>query len=298
MKSAIAFSLAFLSSAILKSVAAETGTTVTVVWADGGESPGVCVEKENWFISVIPATVALESLKTVALRGPDATVESRILHLDTEQRLCLIEASPGLGETRIVALSSDETPKAGEHAECISGKSTCLTTVAGKDWAYRGKRFPLPLLRLRVSEAGPHCRAGTPLVGENGELMAILTGQELEASGEVYAIPVARVRKMIEDVKRHKRSGPVWVGLVFHNESSIPEVIEVKSGSPAEEGGVKPGDVILALNEIEIETLDDLVEAIHNLAAGEETKLKVLRGLEEARLVMVPRFATVTSAAR
>lgn len=293
-----ALPLALLSLAPLVCLAEEIPSPVSVIWSEEVDSPAVCVEKDSWFVSVVPKRIQIDTLESAALRGPEGEVAARILHLDPEQRLCLLEAAATLGPVQPFSLSADAAPKAGERAECVSGKTACRTTVAGKDWSYRGERFPLPLLRLRVSDVESHCRPGTPLVDEKGLLLGILTCHRPEASDEVYAIPAARIRKLVEDVKRHKRSGPVWIGLVLHNESSTPEVLEVKPGSPAEKAGLLPGDVILGMGDAEIESFDDLVEAIHNLPAGEETHVRILRGLGEETFAMTPRFAEMASAAR
>ena len=142
------------------------------------------------------------------------------------------------------------------------------------------------------------CAAGTPLVSEQGHLAGILIGKDHDETGEVHAIPVARVRKLVTDVKTHQRSGPVRVGLVFHNQSSTPEIVEVKAGSPAERSGLEAGDVILSLDGTDTESLEDLVEVIHNLPAGVETPVTVLRGLAEKDLSIVPEFLEMTAAAR
>lgn len=273
-----------------------SASTVAMLWEGGAESPGVCVEKGHWFATVIPEGVALEDLKTVRARTGSGERTGRLLHLDPDDRLCLVEVASIGTPSQPVPLSACLNPKAGDKAECLSGASACRTTVAGKDWSYRGERFALPLLRLRVSHRGPHCKAGTPLLCEEGSLIGILTDHALESGDEVHAVPAARVRKLVEDVKRHNRSGPVWIGLLFHDESCTPEVVEVKSGSPAAKAGVKEGDVILAVGGNDVESLDDLVESIHILPAGETVAVKVLRGLEEQSLSIVPQFAEVAAA--
>jgi len=291
MKSAFLSCFWLLHLGTLQIAAAEPPATVSVRWAEGLESPGVCVDRSSWFVSVVPKSVPLEGLTSASMHDADTSVQGKILHLDPAERLCLIEVPPGLGPVRPVSLSNGAPPKAGEQARCVSGRSACLSTVAGKDWAYRGVTFPYPLLRLRVAESSTHCEAGNVLVNDSGELLAIVTCQETETPGEVYAIPAARVRKVVEDIKRHRQSRPVWVGLIFHNESSSPEVLEVKSASPAAEAGLERGDVITAMDGTEIESLGDLVESIHHLTAGEPSKVRILRGLEEKEVELTPRFA-------
>ncbi|MFL5242435.1 MAG: PDZ domain-containing protein [Gemmataceae bacterium] len=61
-------------------------------------------------------------------------------------------------------------------------------------------------------------------------------------------------------------------------------VMEVVSGSPAADAGLKPGDVITALDNKNISNPDDLREAIRQDEPGKEVTLKVARGKETKEL--------------
>jgi len=272
-------------------------STVTVSWTNTIESPGVCVDRAGWFVSVIPDTVSIEKLGTARLKFSDKTLEAKLLFVDAPQRLCLLEASSEIAGVSPFSLAVVRPLKAGQKLECLFNRSAALTMVAGKDWSYRGERYSMPFLRVRVANPDEFCNSGTPLISSEGELAGILTGQELDNNGETHAIPVSRIRKLVEDVKRYKKSGPVWIGLIFHNETSTPEVIEVKSGSPAEEAGMKVGDVILSMNGSETASLEDLAEVIYDLPAGEATEVTVLRGLSGETVSITPRFADMASTA-
>ncbi len=293
-----ALSLA-LSGGIYPLAAAEQAhSTVTIAWNSEVRSPGICVDKTTWFISVIPASLSLDGLTKATLHSGEEKVEARVLFLDGTQRLCLLEAVGPLTGLTPASLARTGDLKGGQKLNCLSNRSACLTMLAGKDWSHRGEQFPMPMLRVRVADPEKFCDAGTPLVSVEGQLVGILAGSSDDKSGEVHAIPVARVRKLVEDVKAHKRSGPVRVGLVFHNQSSTPEVIDVKPGSPAERSGLEAGDIILSLDGTETASLDDLVEVIHHLPAGSETPVTVLRGLTEKSLTIIPEFTEMTAAAR
>jgi len=293
-----ALSLA-LSGGIYPLAAAEQAhSTVTIAWNSEVRSPGICVDKTTWFISVIPASLSLDGLTKATLHSGEDKVEARVLFLDGTQRLCLLEAVGPLTGLTPASLARTGDLKGGQKLNCLSNRSACLTMLAGKDWSHRGEQFPMPMLRVRVADPEKFCDAGTPLVSVEGQLVGILAGSSHDKSGEVHAIPVARVRKLVEDVKAHKRSGPVRVGLVFHNQSSTPEVIDVKPGSPAERSGLEAGDIILSLDGTETASLDDLVEVIHHLPAGSETPVTVLRGLTEKSLTIIPEFTEMTAAAR
>jgi len=66
-------------------------------------------------------------------------------------------------------------------------------------------------------------------------------------------------------------------------------VHSVAEGSPAEEGGIKPGDIILEVDEQEIHQWEDVQEAINS--DGEEKKALLLqRGGEQFELALRPEF--------
>ena len=63
----------------------------------------------------------------------------------------------------------------------------------------------------------------------------------------------------------------------------------VAKGGPAEQAGVKGGDVIVALAGKKIENIYDYTYAIEALKIGEETDITVLRGDRRLELKMVPQ---------
>ncbi len=54
-------------------------------------------------------------------------------------------------------------------------------------------------------------------------------------------------------------------------------VTEVKPGSPADDGGVRPGDVVREINRAPVNKTSDLVAAVHELKSGANVLLKVER---------------------
>ncbi len=66
-------------------------------------------------------------------------------------------------------------------------------------------------------------------------------------------------------------------------------VNHVSEGSPAKKGGVKPGDVILKIDEQEVHERKDVQEAL-NSDGGEEKSILVKRGGEQFAIDLVPEF--------
>jgi S1-C subfamily serine protease len=62
----------------------------------------------------------------------------------------------------------------------------------------------------------------------------------------------------------------------------------VEAGSPAETGGARPGDLILALAEQPVSGVDDLHRSLTGDLIGVPSTLTVLRAGRRIRLTVVP----------
>ncbi len=51
--------------------------------------------------------------------------------------------------------------------------------------------------------------------------------------------------------------------------------------SPAEKGGLRPGDFVTAINDKKITSRDDLVRVVGNMKAGENVEFSLIRNGEE-----------------
>ena len=67
-------------------------------------------------------------------------------------------------------------------------------------------------------------------------------------------------------------------------------VHSVSEGSPAEQGGIKPGDIILEVDEQEIHQWEDVQEAINSKGENTKTLLLERNGLQLPEISLVPEF--------
>jgi serine protease Do len=63
-------------------------------------------------------------------------------------------------------------------------------------------------------------------------------------------------------------------------------VVRIDPGSPAYEGGVRPGDMIIQVNQMDIATLDDFKKAVAKLKKKDRTLLLIRRKGEELFLTI------------
>ncbi len=132
--------------------------------------------------------------------------------------------------------------------------------------------------------------SGGPLVDTNGRVVAINTAIIPFAHGIGFAIPINSAKKCAYDIIAKGAHMKPWLGIIgltltkeISDYYGIPLaegvlVTRVVVGSPADEAGITPGDIILAMDNVPITRIEKLLSEIHKREAGEKVNLTVYRG--------------------
>jgi serine protease Do len=97
---------------------------------------------------------------------------------------------------------------------------------------------------------------------------AVTPGIE-ETPHAVGIISVTAPRKI-----QHKRA---LIGVELDLNSSLPRIAKVMPGMSAEKAGIKPGDVVLAVNETAVSTRRELTSTLRNFREGQAVSLRFKR---------------------
>lgn len=136
--------------------------------------------------------------------------------------------------------------------------------------------------------------SGGPLLNNKGDVIGINTAINAAAQGIGFAIPINEVIEVVEALKETgEYQEPVldrpWMGIIVSDVSQdIANYLQLDStkgaviadvvpGGPTDKAGLKPWDVILEVNQVEIVTAQDLVDLIPTLEIGERVILRVYR---------------------
>jgi hypothetical protein len=151
-----------------------------------------------------------------------------------------------------------------------------------------GKFLPFTLLKLGYD--GPPPKPGTPLLDSSGAVAAIAH----EAIGEKggYALPVEVLHRAMDAVLQGKLVQRAWLGLTLNPASGLPKITRTVLGSPADQAGLKAGDVLVEVGGLKVADYGDAVNAFFLLRPGKATRVKVKRGGAEKLLELMPTLAT------
>ncbi len=131
--------------------------------------------------------------------------------------------------------------------------------------------------------------SGGPLVNIDGEVIGINTAVATHAQGIGFAIPVNEVKFALEDIREYGEVRTPWLGIYYRDVTPDIEqhfnledddgiiVLDVIEGSPADEAGLQPYDVIREVDQKKIETIEDFAGMIRERSIGDELLMRVIR---------------------
>ncbi|NQT15625.1 MAG: trypsin-like peptidase domain-containing protein, partial [Planctomycetes bacterium] len=132
--------------------------------------------------------------------------------------------------------------------------------------------------------------SGGPLLNIDGEMIGVNVAVRAGAQGIGFAIPVDKAVAVAADLLAADGMRRAWHGVT--PATGTPEsgsglvVRAVAEQSPAEEAGLKPGDVLTAIGDLKIDRRLDFHRAILGLDVGESISVSVRRGDETLVLKM------------
>jgi S1-C subfamily serine protease len=145
--------------------------------------------------------------------------------------------------------------------------------------------------------------SGGPLVNALGQVIGINTAivrgsgySSAVAEGLGFAIPSSTVREVTEQLIQYGRVrrpylGVEWVAITPRIASAYNLPVQfgayiqsVAPRSPADTGGVRPGDIITAINDQVVDEQNNLVTILMRFDPGEETEITLVRERSEITL--------------
>jgi serine protease DegQ len=138
--------------------------------------------------------------------------------------------------------------------------------------------------------------SGGALVDVNGNLIGINTAIYSQTGGSVgigFAIPISTVKQVLESIISTGQVVRGWIGV--EPQDITPELAEsfglkqksgtiiagVIRGGPADKAGMKPGDILVSIENNSVTNTTEMLNQVAQLKPGNKAKVKVLRNTRE-----------------
>ncbi|MFM8735306.1 MAG: S1C family serine protease [Pirellulales bacterium] len=126
--------------------------------------------------------------------------------------------------------------------------------------------------------------SGGPLLNINGEVIGINVAVRAGAQGIGFAIPIDRVLDVVSRLLSVERIDHTWHGLVVRGADRGAVVEAVHRQSPAETVGVRAGDLITQIGDVEVSHQLDVERALIGHKAGDTVPVTVVRAGDSERI--------------
>jgi serine protease Do len=217
------------------------------------------------------------------IKGIDQKLDLALLKIDSDETLPTVK------------LGNSEQLEIGEWVMAIGNPFGLEQTVTVGIVSAKG----------RVIGAGPYDNfiqtdasinpgnSGGPLFNTRGEVVGINTAIVAGGQGIGFAIPINAAKNILPQLKETGHVTRGWLGVTIqHVSKELADsfglesaegalVSSVATGSPADQAGLKRGDIILSLNDQHIAAMTDLPRLVAEIPVGKTAKVTVFRNGKE-----------------
>jgi Do/DeqQ family serine protease len=143
--------------------------------------------------------------------------------------------------------------------------------------------------------------SGGPLLNIEGEIIGINTAIYQKAQGIGFAIPVNKVRRVVNELLRAGEVRLPWIGVevqeltpdlkrAFQLSDHMGGILvsDVAQGSPAEQADLRRGDVLTRIHNIPLKEISDYRDALSEFAPGEQVRVGFIRKGQERSVSVQP----------
>jgi S1-C subfamily serine protease len=224
----------------------------------------------------------------------DTVVPGFVIGYDFDSGLALVKPSlPLHGPSMPMGRADDlrigdsvTVMSSGGKEQSIQARVVAKQEFAGR-WEY--------VLDQAVFTTPPHDSwSGAALVDGGGRLCGlgslVIQGFETRAGTSTVNmfVPIELLAPIVDDICLHgRRSSPPrpWLGMLVHDDQHDLTVAGVYRNCPADKAGLRPGDVIVGIDDEPVEGLANMFRRVWSLgAAGVDVPLNVLRNTERMQL--------------
>ncbi len=239
----------------------------------------------------------------------------KILGRDPKTDLTLLKVTPaGSKPLKAVSFGDSSQIRVGDWVLAIGNPFDLDGTVTAGILSGRGRDINAGPYDdfLQTDAAINRGNSGGPLFNAAGEVIGINTAIFSPSGGSIglgFAIPSNTARRIVDQLRRYGEARWGWIGVRVQTMSDdvaaslhLPKaegavVARVDKGSPAEQAGLVPGDLILSYGGAEVKHARQLPKLVAESAVGEDAGVVVLRGAERVSLkVKVGRLDSASDA--
>ncbi|MDT8286020.1 MAG: trypsin-like peptidase domain-containing protein, partial [Elusimicrobiales bacterium] len=262
-----------------------------------GVGSGVIVDPDGYILTnyhVVEGAKAIK-VKMLSEKGSERILIAEPVGGDAEMDLAVLKMRSDR-KFPYLRLAADKTPKIGDWVIAVGFPFGLRQTVTAGIVSARGISLKIQGRNysnlLQTDAAINQGNSGGALLDIDGDVIGINTAIISPSgafAGMSYAVPAAEAARVFSDVRAGRRVRRGWLGVALLRTDPVMLarlgvrgraggiINEVIAGSPAEEAGLRRGDIIVSCDGSPVESNEDLIHRIYTRRPGDKADIVFLR---------------------
>jgi S1-C subfamily serine protease len=248
--------------------------------------------------NIVTAAHVVDGASSISVTFQDGTTRTaKLLGKDDATDVAVISVDPAGLTLHPLALGSSASLDVGDQVAAIGDpftyeRSLSTGVVSGLDRTISAPNGFTVAHAIQTDAALNPGNSGGPVLDASGKVIGIAdqiaTGGSSDTnSGVGFAVPIDLVKSELSQLEAGKSVSHAYLGVSTSTaDTSTPGVLvqSVSSGGPADDAGLRSGDIITALGNTTIKGSNDLVAAIATHKPGDRVSVSVHRGSQTVKL--------------
>lgn len=235
----------------------------------------------------------------VVVPGYEIPIDAQIVGGDVQTDIAVLKLEEQEEPYSYVTIGDSETLQVGELVVAIGNPlgrlegTVTVGVVSALDRQINNSGYTLDLLQTDASINSGN--SGGPLINSFGEVIGVTNAKISTGEGLGFAIPISDVTDEIQSIINYGFvANRPYIGVTVGNVASDAYygavagvyIAEVDAGSPAEEAGLREGDMIISIDGVAITKTDDIIDVRDQHVPGDEMVIVIERNGRQMELTL------------
>ena len=272
----------------------------------GGLGSGVIISASGYILTNNHVVDGADAIEVVL--NDTRKASAKVIGTDPDTDLAILKIE--LDKLPVIVLGDSDSLQVGDQVLAIGNPfGVGQTVTSGIVSALGRNQLGINTFEnfIQTDAAINPGNSGGALVDTSGHLMGINTAIYSRSGGSMgigFAIPVSTARQVLDGIVRDGQVTRGWIGVEPQDlNAELAETFNIKPAAlkaggiiitgvlqsgPAAQAGLRPGDVITAVNGKPVINVSQLLTAVAALKPGTAAPLSVLRGDDKSEIPVTP----------
>jgi putative serine protease PepD len=249
---------------------------------------------------IVTAAHVVDGASSITVKFQDGTTRTaKLLGKDNATDVAVLSVDPSGLTLHPLALGSSASLDVGDQVAAIGDpftyeRSLSTGVVSGLDRTISAPNGFTVAHAIQTDAAVNPGNSGGPVLDASGKVIGIVdqiatNGSSQTSSGVGFAVPIDLVKSELSQLEAGTSVSHAYLGVSTSTaDTSTPGALVqgVSTGGPADDAGLRSGDIVTALGTTAVKGSNDLVAAIATHKPGDHVTASVRRGSQTIKVTV------------